>query len=46
MSYFLQSKMAEDSYLLERVVACAANLSVENPREWAVRNMITLTGLC
>lgn len=34
MSYATQAKLARDTDVLERIVACAASLQVKNPTEW------------
>jgi hypothetical protein len=34
MSYATQAKLARDTDILERIVACAASLQIKNPTQW------------
>ncbi|QIK63191.1 hypothetical protein G7068_08275 [Leucobacter viscericola] len=43
MSYLAQARLTEDSFLIDRVGACAAGLGVHDARLWAVGHMWALS---
>lgn len=43
MSYLAQARLTEDSYLIDRVGACAASQGVRDARLWAVNHMWALS---